>query len=107
MLEASARRYEHSCRRHKTEAKGKVAHNGEAGSFGMTSLPSPLGGLSDGKGGGEHGARYHGGANPKRQALSVPALRPAVLAELADWIQINQPRHQMQICGRKMTKSHK
>jgi hypothetical protein len=37
--------------------------------------------------------RYHGGANPKRQALSVAALRPTALAEVAHFIEANQPQH--------------
>ena len=49
------------------------------------------GDLFDASGGAKQGARYHEGASPKRQALPVAALRLAVLAEVACFIEVNQP----------------
>jgi len=49
------------------------------------------GDLFDAIGGAKQGARYHGGAIHRRQALPVAALRPAVLAEVARFIAVNQP----------------
>ena len=54
--------------------------------------PLGQGHLFDGDGAGKHAARYRGGATPKRQALPLAALRPAKLAEVVRFIQINQPR---------------
>lgn len=44
-----------------------------------------------GPGGARPGARYHGRTNHKQQALEVAALRAATPAEMAHFIQINQP----------------
>ena len=92
-LEACARRYEYFCRRYKAEARAKK--RSEWGGwqlwYDIAVKPAGQGDLFGGTDGGKPGASYHGGANPKRQALSVAALRPAVLAEVERFIQINQP----------------
>ena len=88
-----ARRYEHFCRRYKAEAKAKK--RSEWGGwqlwYDVAAKVAGQGDLFGGKDGGKPGTSYHGGASHRRQALPVAALRPAVLAEVERFIQINQP----------------
>ena len=62
--------------------------------------PLGQGDLFDGDGAGKHAARYRGGATPKRQALPLAALRPAELADVVRFIQINQHRGHISVDDR-------